>query len=487
MASNNSSSTPTTLFIELNKGDKLESSIFRLQKDWILRFTLGKGIYAQNVRLVIQPGNKEFIFPEPKKLSDYDIFVEFPCNQFGSFRYQFFLEDSKIASGNGYFHVIPEWNIGGGKQQLSLNSLSCITHLAKLLGPLNEWKSRLEVAHKAGYNCIHLTPIQVLGISNSSYSIADFQKVNPLFGSNVNFNDVQKIVDELENDWGMIFVQDVVWNHAARNSQWLQEHPECAFNCQNSPHLRPAYILDRALFHLSRDISEGKFADRGLPDVIDNDGHLGALAHILRSDILPSLRLHEFFQIGADNVIEELRHSLGQGSFHTSEDGASKIEHVQDLQFRRFGSSINIESAKRWFLSKITYNRGNLAEEDNLYEEIRQEIGRINEGIKNNFQGTIDAIVNAVMGHVGYERVAGHGRRLGKVTEIAPLMTNYFLYPFETTTVEEDEKHAYDPEKGKYIMACNGWVMGDDPMNNFAVYPSQVNISFVIYPSKNRF
>jgi glycogen debranching enzyme len=54
------------------------------------------------------------------------------------------------------------------------------------------------------------------------------------------------------------------------------------------------------------------------------------------------------------------------------------------------------------------------------------------------------------------------------------LFFSYFLYPFETTTVEEDEEHAYDPEKGKYLMACNGWVMGDDPMNNFAVYPSQV-------------
>lgn len=83
-------------------------------------------------------------------------------------RYEFFLEDSKISSGDGYFHVVPEWNITGGKK-LSLNSLSCITHLAKLLGPLNEWKSRLEVAHKAGYNCIHLTPIQELGISNSRF------------------------------------------------------------------------------------------------------------------------------------------------------------------------------------------------------------------------------------------------------------------------------------------------------------------------------
>ena len=104
---------------------------------------------------------------------------------------------------------------------MSINSLCCITHLAKLLGPLDEWKSRLQVAHEAGYNMIHLTPIQALGISNSSYSIADYHKVNPAFGS-VGFEDVGKVIKELEDEWGMLTIQDVVWNHAAKNSQWLQ-------------------------------------------------------------------------------------------------------------------------------------------------------------------------------------------------------------------------------------------------------------------------
>ena len=73
------------------------------------------------------------------------------------------------------------------------------------------------------------------------------------------FEDVKNLVDKLEKEWNMLTVQDVVWNHAAKNAPWLlvffltrlellfslQEHPECAYNCFNSPHLRPAYVVDR--------------------------------------------------------------------------------------------------------------------------------------------------------------------------------------------------------------------------------------------------
>lgn len=75
-------------------------------------------------------------------------------------------DDEKSAeNGFGYFTVFPEWEVKG--KSLSLNSLCVQTYLAKLLGPLSEWKDRLEVAKQSGYNVVHLTPVQSLGISNS--------------------------------------------------------------------------------------------------------------------------------------------------------------------------------------------------------------------------------------------------------------------------------------------------------------------------------
>ena len=50
----------------------------------------------------------------------------------------------------------------------------------------------------------------------------------------------------------------------------------------------------------------------------------------------------------------------------------------------------------------------------------------------------------------------------------------YFLHTLPSDSWEEDEKYAYDAEKSSHLMAFNGWVMNDDPLKNFALYPSQV-------------
>lgn len=62
----------------------------------------------------------------------------------------------------------------------------------------------------------------------------------------------------------MAFVCDIVLNHTANESQWLQEHPECSYNCKNSPHLRPAALLDFLLFKIGEDVSNGALEPYGI-------------------------------------------------------------------------------------------------------------------------------------------------------------------------------------------------------------------------------
>lgn len=38
----------------------------------------------------------------------------------------------------------------------------------------------------------------------------------------------------------------------------------------------------------------------------------------------------------------------------------------------------------------------------------------------------------------------------------------------------DEEKLAYDDKTAGRIMACNGWIMDDNPLQNFAHFPSQV-------------
>ena len=61
---------------------------------------------------------------------------------------------------------------------------------------------------------------------------------------------------------------------SAANSPWLADHPECGYNLVNSPHLRPAWVLDRALSHLSDSIASGSYVAKGLPAEITSEAHL---------------------------------------------------------------------------------------------------------------------------------------------------------------------------------------------------------------------
>jgi hypothetical protein len=62
---------------------------------------------------------------------------------------------------------------------------------------------------------------------------------------------------KLEN--GVLSMTDVVWNHTAVDSDWIKDHPEGTYNLNNTPHLRLAYEVDRALLALSVCIAKQEF------------------------------------------------------------------------------------------------------------------------------------------------------------------------------------------------------------------------------------
>lgn len=93
----------------------------------------------------------------------------------------------KRERADGYLYVVvdPTLNVrlaaAKSPRALPLDSIVCQTYISKQLGPVDQWLSRLEAARETGYNMVHLTPLQVLGSSNSAYSIKDHLKLSPLF------------------------------------------------------------------------------------------------------------------------------------------------------------------------------------------------------------------------------------------------------------------------------------------------------------------
>ncbi|KIH44203.1 hypothetical protein ANCDUO_25778, partial [Ancylostoma duodenale] len=146
------------------------------------------------------------------------------------------------------------------------------------------------------------------------------------------------------------------------------EHPECAYNCLNSPHLRPAYVVDRVYHHFGKEVGEGKWTHRGVPEVVDSVHHTNvsfwflvrvgakeaeegvsgqAIEYLLRTEILPKMRLHEFFQINIDESVKKFEELARAGA--SSEMLDENLPMQQDPEWRRFGCTVDFDKALKIF------------------------------------------------------------------------------------------------------------------------------------------
>ncbi|KAK0420621.1 hypothetical protein QR680_014798 [Steinernema hermaphroditum] len=446
--------------VDLNRGQNRDSDVLALQKGDTVRFVAGASLIGADI--VVKTSVGDGVLDAKKN----DAAMDIVCSESGPIFYEFFVNGAVERSGSGYLQVAPQLTAGG--KSLPLNAIACQTYLAKLLGTFDEWEDKLRVAKECGYNMVHLTPVQKLGVSNSSYSIADYHSLN---NADTSIDDVARLVQKMDSEWGVLSVQDVVWNHAAKNSEWLLQHPECGYNCDNSRHLRPAFVVDRLLQHFSRDIAAGKWVHEGLPAEISEGKHIEALRRILHDVVYPSVRLCEFFQADVDALAAEFEKICRQGPSAQTEDALVPL--IQDPDYKRFGSMVDMQLASKVF---NRHRDGAWSEDDRVNKCVsafRGHLQYLNGEAGKKAWEHCSAGINAIIGHVTYERVAAHGPRRQKLTDTYPLVTAYFLFERHSDSWEDDEKLGYSDE-GKRFVAFNGWVMNDDPLKNFALPPSQV-------------
>ncbi|CAH1775348.1 unnamed protein product [Owenia fusiformis] len=483
--------------LTLNKGENKETVLFRLQKGWKLHFVLGPSLQAEDVHVFSNhPQNASSTFLRNQyreipwqshsktKADRSDSFAEIDVVVAGSFNYYFTINgspDVEYADGCGYFLVDPQLTSGPEKEQVSLDCIQCQTVLTKLLGPFQTWESKLAVAKETGYNMIHFTPLQQLGHSDSAYSLANQHEVDRRYGANntsIKWDDVQKLVSKMDESWSVLSLTDLVFNHTANNSPWIEEHPECAYNVHNSPHLRPAYVLDRILWHFSMEVAEGVWTENGIPPEINSECHLQAVQNVLLDKVIPKSNLNEFFILDVDSVLEEFKACLDKGlppgsNGQGEKEMEGKVEVKQDSQWRRLHTTINMDKAMQLYRNEKFDDGTKEATIEKCVKDLEFKLKELNNSIREEVQSHLTQAVNNFIANGRYRFLADDGPKYDKVSKSDPIMDMYFTHPGDypehgkSVSVEMDEVLSYE-KQGAWMMAHNGWVMNDDPLRNFA-------------------
>ncbi|CAL8347014.1 unnamed protein product [Merluccius merluccius] len=470
--------------LQVNNQENLERTLFRLEQGFELQFRLGPSLQGRTVSVHTNypaPGGVfernsfrvlAWVNPTGRE-DDSDKFCCLDLQLAGSFHFHYSLRDGSRCGG-GYMVVDPVLRVGPENQVLPLDCVTIQTYLAKCLGTLDHWPQRLQVAKETGYNMIHFTPLQTLGESRSCYSLADQLTFNPEFspeGQSYSWADVGSLVEKMKREWNMLSITDVVYNHTAANSPWLADHPECGYNIVNSPHLRPAWVLDRALSHLSVSMASGRYVAKGLPADITSEAHLNALRSVLWQGVFPEVRLWEFFQVNVEKTVERFRALLKNDTkLDHNKSGGKGLRVIQDPSFRRYGNTVDMDSALETFVPQSRAPQ-HIQE---CCDSLKQRLNELNGQQYHIVHQHQEQAANCIVGTVVYERLADHGPKLGPVNKKNPLVTRYFTFSYEDMTLEQELQLLDEPIKACHFLAHNGWVMGDDPLRNFAEPGSNV-------------
>lgn len=494
-------STRDLLRLTLHKGEDNDHKVFRLKKGVILHFVLGPELANDNVRLFTNhPAHGSA--PDRHKYHElkwqnycehksdvYDNYAECFIRMAGSYNYYFTLDDTDAmdnADGHGYYLVDPVLKVGSNDAVMPLDAITAQTYLPKQLGIFPEWRDRLRVAKESGYNMIHFTPLQELGKSTSAYCLADQLGLNPNFSKDCakqyTMDDVASFIDEMKNDWEILSLTDLVLNHTANESVWVTEHPECTYNTYSSPHLKPAFLLDRILWHFTIEVGNGKWTDRGVPPSIKTEDHLSAIKYILEHEILPTYNIHDYFLLHIDHILEQFKSARSRNACDDA-CGGSDLVIIPDPQWRRLKATINIPLALHKYPTRSPRMEGSETELlDQCCSNLRSHLEYLNHTMRNTIDSHLQAAVNNFLDNIRWRFLNPAGPKVSAVSEEDPLMWNYFTLTTDNLTVDQEEELMHTQEWGSMQMAHNGWVMGDDPLKNFAEPGSNVYLRRELLP-----
>ncbi|RVX68526.1 hypothetical protein B0A52_07950 [Exophiala mesophila] len=376
-----------------------------------------------------------------------------------------------------YIDIEPKLTLSGSS--LPLDALGIFSVVSKFMGKYPEqWDKHLRGIGARGYNMIHFTPLQPRGESNSPYSLYDqlsFDK--ELFPEGE--AGVAKLIKSMEEEYDLLGLTDVVFNHTANNSKWLEEHPEAGYNVVTAPWLESALVLDDALLEYGKNLES-----LGLPTTFNSGSDLDRVIAGIKEHVIDKIRLWEFFVVDvvADTkaVVDSWTKGetrLPPGGFADALGGGvdrvkqwSLYEKATFLKDKGLlnGSRIDgrysrkVDPAIGSALLTAIYGRSADGLDPSTIEEaIKDILNELNLPFYREFDEDSQVILSQVKGRLQYTRIDANGPKLGPVTEDSPLIETYFArLPKNETT------QTHDPRS--LALAVNGWIWAADAMKDNA-------------------
>jgi glycogen debranching enzyme len=376
-----------------------------------------------------------------------------------------------------YVDVEPTLTVGGSR--LPLDSLSIMSIVSKFMGKFPaDWDKHLRGIAGRGYNMVHFTPLQQRGESNSPYSLYDqLAWDSEMFPAGE--KDVSKMIKAMEEKYDLLGLTDVVFNHTANNSKWLEEHPEAGYNVKTAPWLESALALDDELLRYGDELEK-----LGLPVEFKNGDDLQMVVDGIKGHVISKIRLWEYFVADVKSDAEAMANAWITGKIKIPQDG--------------FEPSIGggIDAVKSWSLfqkADFLKNHGmlnGLRIDGRFSRQVDASIGaalltalhgRYENGIDTSaatnaatdiinelnlrfyreYDADVAAILDQVKGRLQYLRLDANGPKLGPVTKESPLIESYFArLPLNETTKKHDPK--------ALALAVNGWIWAADAMKDNA-------------------
>ncbi len=310
------------------------------------------------------------------------------------------------------------------------------TFIAKWAGSLSTWPKHLDLARDSGYNMWHFPPLQVRGDSNSPYSLADqldfapdlFDAQSGASGTRAErFGTVERWLQRIRKEWGILSMTDIVLNHTANNTPWLYEHPEAAYNPLNSPHLVPAEELDRHLHQLSDSL-----ASRGLPTDIQSQADVDAIINVVESETLKKLDLWQYYVLDVASLVNAFetawKQTAGSSSGPLSVIGEESLDGktLADAPalLTKYALRNRLALSSRYAtqvdipLSIALLRTLSSAQEEDaeVFRAFRAALDEINAPLYQLYDEDVKAIVSNLKGRLAFQRLDPHGPKLGKIT-----------------------------------------------------------------------